>query len=655
MLLFTSAPTQAQESQLSDLTSLSVEDLARVRLSTASRYLTDPRKAPASITSIDAEEIKKQGWRTLGELLRSVPGFYTAYDRTYTYLGVRGFLQSGNYNARVLLLVDGHRMNENIYDSALIGTEFPLDMSNIDHVEILRGPGSSLFGTNAELAVVNVFTRRPGRHSGIQVSSEARSQLGRLFEAGLTFRLGRTDGLISGSMFRSNGVNRLYFPEFDSPMTNYGVAENLDGDRYAHIFGVIRSGQLRIEGAFGKRDKIVPTASFETIFAAPSNRSIDTRSYIDARYSRQFGLDTDLELRVYYDAYRFYGSYPYEGDSPGQRVLQINASSADWGGFEAVLGRKLGAHRIVAGASGEYNFRVEQQNYYLGQPPFLDDHRRPAIAALFGEAELNPKQWLSLNLGGRVDKYSSYGTSLSPRAAVMFLPTPRTTVKYVFARAFLAPDPYNEFYVNQINVTTANPHLRPETIATHTIIFQQAPTPWLKWAASAFRSDLDGTIEESSDPVTGETKFVNEKGDSSRGLEFELTAKSSSNWTARTSYVFTNVQEGEAASIANNAPTHVAKFAGIAPLSSHASLGLETLFTSRQTSFQGSSIGSSFLTNGTLSTSRLGKGWELSASCYNLFDRRWSTPTGPEVVQSAIPQDGRTLRFRITYRWDRLQ
>jgi len=268
MPLFGGWIASAQDPDIQDLTNLSVEDLAQVRLSTASRHLTDPRKAPAPVTTIGADEIRKHGWLTLAELLRSVPGFYTASDRTYTYLGVRGFLQSGDYNARILLLIDGHRLNDNIYDSALIGTEFPLDISQIDHVEIMRGPGSSLFGTDAELAVVNVFTKRPDTKNTVQLASEARSETGRVFEAGLSFRFGDLDGLASGSIFRSNGATKLYFPEFDSPVSNNGIAQNIDGDRYDHAFGMFRRGQLRVEGLFGIRHKLFrlpPMEPFSTI------------------------------------------------------------------------------------------------------------------------------------------------------------------------------------------------------------------------------------------------------------------------------------------------------------------------------------------------------------------------------------------------------
>src|SRR5579859_5783667 len=109
LLLFLSATaclSSAQQDAAPDLTDLSIEDLASVTLSTASRHLDDPRKAPGAISVIGADEITRYGWRTLADLLRSVTGIYTAYDRSYTYVGVRGFLQSGDYNARVLLLID---------------------------------------------------------------------------------------------------------------------------------------------------------------------------------------------------------------------------------------------------------------------------------------------------------------------------------------------------------------------------------------------------------------------------------------------------------------------------------------------------------------------------------------------------------------------
>ena len=639
----------AQQDNGNDLTDLSIEDLARVTLSTASRHLEDPRKSPAAVTVIDRDEIIQYGWRTLADLLRSATGIYTAYDRTYTYVGVRGFLQSGGYNGRVLLLIDGHRINENIFDSGLIGTEFPLDLSLIDKVEVLRGPGSSLYGTNAELAVVNVITRRPERDAAFETASEVDSYQGRVGEISGSFRAGKADLLGAASLYRSNGAAHLYFPDYDSAQTNNGIANNLDGDRYDHLFAVARTGALRIEGLFGRRDKIIPNAPYGTAFGDPRNRDIDTRAYLDASYSRDFGPDTQLDLRAYYDAYRYWGDFPYSQPDSTENLVQINNAAADWAGIEAVVGRRLGLHRIVAGASSEYNFRLNQQNYYQGHAPFLNDNRRKTLVSVFGEAELNPHPKFSVNAGGRLDWYSSFGTQPSPRVAVMYLPTGRTSVKYIFSTAFRAPDPYDQFYVDDVEIMAAAGELVPEQLRSQNLLLDHAFAHWFHVAAGAFRTHLNEVIKEQFDPATGSAHFVNGGGDKGQGFEIEEEIRRQSGWSARSSFTWIHTTDGITHQTVMNSPPSLFKLNGTAPITHHGMLGLELLYSGSQTNYAGSGIPSSFVANATLST-RSFHNWQVSASCYNVFDRTWSTPTGPEVASPATVQDGRTFRFRIAYR-----
>jgi len=640
----------AQDAHVSDLTGMSIEDLSQVRLSTASRHLDDARKAPAAVTVITAEEISRQGWRTLADVLGSITGFYTAYDRSYSYVGVRGFLQSGDYNARVLLLIDGHRVNDNVYDSALIGTEFPLDLNMIDRVEVVRGPGSSLFGTNAELAVVNVFTRQPDNQTTVETTSGADSFLGRTGEARATLRTARIAALFSASIYRMNGAYHLFFPEFDSPQTNNGIATNLDGDRYDHGFAMIRRGQFRLEGLLGARDKIVPNAPYQTIFGDPANRTMDTRGYVDASYSHNFPANTQLDVRAYYDAYRFFGSYPYTNAGGTGRTVQINDAAADGVGIEAVVGHRMGASRIVAGAAGEHNFRINQRNYYAGQPPFLNDHRTLSLGAIFGEAELNPSKRFSFNLGGRVDWYDLYGSNLSPRVAAMYFPTATTSLKYIFSHAFRVPDPYDEFYVDEVDITATNKSLKPENINAHTFLVEHAFRPELHVMAGWFANSLNHVIKEEQDPATGNTHFANQVGDTGQGAEFELIAKYPAGWMARTSYTFEQTRQKQYGTTVMNSPSHLAKFNGVAPIKPGGFFATELLFTGPQPNFLGQRIPSSFLVNTTVSTRTFANGLQFSASCYNLADRKWATPTGPELVQAATVQDGRTWRFRLTYR-----
>jgi outer membrane receptor for ferrienterochelin and colicin len=132
-----------------DLTELSIEDLMKVKIETVSKFEQRMVDAPASVSIITNEEIKKYGYRNLADLLKGVRGLFVTYDRAYNYLGMRGFNRPGDYNMRFLLLIDGHRVNDSIYDTAAVGNDLPLDIDLVDRVEIIRGPGSTLYGANA--------------------------------------------------------------------------------------------------------------------------------------------------------------------------------------------------------------------------------------------------------------------------------------------------------------------------------------------------------------------------------------------------------------------------------------------------------------------------------------------------------------------------
>ena len=132
-----------------DFFEMSIEDLMELEIATASKYKQKISEAPSSVTVVTAEEIRKYGYRTVLDILNSVPGFYKTYDRNYGYIGVRGFGRPGDYNSRILLLVDGHRANDNLGGSLGVVTDFHIDVDLIERIEIVRGPGSALYGSNA--------------------------------------------------------------------------------------------------------------------------------------------------------------------------------------------------------------------------------------------------------------------------------------------------------------------------------------------------------------------------------------------------------------------------------------------------------------------------------------------------------------------------
>ncbi len=134
------------------------QDIASVY--SASKYDQKVTEAPARISIVTAKEIQRYGHRTLADILNSLPGFYITNDRNYDYTGARGFSLTGDYSTKFLQLVDGHRMNDNIYDSMYIDRGFVLDVDFIDRVEVVRGPSSSLYGSSAFFGVVNVISKK---------------------------------------------------------------------------------------------------------------------------------------------------------------------------------------------------------------------------------------------------------------------------------------------------------------------------------------------------------------------------------------------------------------------------------------------------------------------------------------------------------------
>src|SRR5260370_34317305 len=204
-------PAQGQKSEQPepDLTKLSLADLTKVQIETvygASKFGQKVTQAPSSVTIVTSDEIQKYGYRTLAELLKSVPGFYISYDGQDAFIGVRGISRPSDYNPLVLVLIDGHRVNENVYDATSVNCEFPIHIDLIDRVEIIRGPGSSLYGTDAFFAVINIFPKRGRDFQGTEVSLSGGGQ--QTYQGRVTYGQQFKNGLevlLSERLYQSKG------------------------------------------------------------------------------------------------------------------------------------------------------------------------------------------------------------------------------------------------------------------------------------------------------------------------------------------------------------------------------------------------------------------------------------------------------------------
>jgi outer membrane receptor for ferrienterochelin and colicins len=640
------------------LTNLSIEELMEIEVATvygASKYEQKVTEAPSSVTIITSDDIKKYGYRTLADILRSVRGFYTTYDRNYHYIGVRGFSRPGDYNTRVLLLVNGVRINDNIYDQASIGTDFPLDVDLIDHVEIIRGSGSSLYGSNAFFGVINVITKSGRDIEGMEVSGEAGSfntYKGR-FSYGNQFQNG-LEMVLSGSYYDSKGDDRLFFKDFDDPTTNNGIAEDLDYDRYKSLFGKFSFHDFTLQSAYIDRKKGVPTASFETVFNDSRFFTVDEHFYIDLKYEHNFAHDLSVMARLNYNYYDYHGDYPYDyadTGAPPYIVLNKDYSRGEWLGGELQISKKLfEKHKFIIGGEYRDNFKQEQKNSDEIQV-YLNDKRDSNIWALYIQDEYKILNNLILNAGVRYDNYETFGSTTNPRLAFIYNPFEKTTFKLLYGTAFRAPNAY-ELYYNDGDISSkSNSDLKSETIKTYELVYEQVIGNNFRGTASAFYYKIDDLITLTTDPSDNLLVFENIDNVETKGVEFELEGK----WEGlkgRISYTFQETKDKKTGEILTNSPRHLARLNLIAPIiKEKLFVGMEEQYTSKKKTLAGDFTDDYFITNLTLFSQNLLKNLEASATVYNLFDKKYGDPGSEEHLQDIIEQDGRSFRFKLTYKF----
>jgi hypothetical protein len=140
----------------------------------ASRTTETVEDAPSSVSIVRSEELRGMGYPTIAEALRGVRGVYISDDRSYAAVGFRGLGRLGNYGNRVLVLLDGQPTNDDWIGSSYVGNDARTDLEDIERIEVVRGPGSVLYGTNAFSGVINLVTRdaedKTSGEAGIGVS-----------------------------------------------------------------------------------------------------------------------------------------------------------------------------------------------------------------------------------------------------------------------------------------------------------------------------------------------------------------------------------------------------------------------------------------------------------------------------------------------------
>ncbi len=639
-----------------DLADMTLEELMKAEVYSTARYTRDVGQNPSAVSVVSAEDIKAHGYRTLADIMRALPGLYVTNDRNYSYLGARGFGRPEDYNSRILFLLDGYRLNENIYESMLLGSEAILDVEMIERLEFIPGPGAANFyGKNAIFGVVNIITKTGAGLDGLTVSgdigsagtTQGRVSFGRRLDNGL-------DIALSASRYDSDGRN-LAIPELG------GTAVGLDHDQAQRLFAVFNYGNLTLTAAHSERGKGIPNASYGQLFNTPGGETTDKQTLLDLNYNQPLQDDSAFSGRVYYGSYDFIGDYVYDANAPFPPVspyINRDIVAGKWAGAELrYVSPRLGRHKWLLGADYQANLHQDQTNFDVGGAVAFRDRRDGNTWGAFFHDEYTLSDNLTLNLGARFDQPQVGSGEGHPRLGLVYRWTPDTTLKALYGSAFQAPNAYQLYYTDGVSYVL-NPNLKSENIRTGELVLEHHLGNAGRIFATLFHYRIAHIIEfvtlPGSDTVLGTADdlytFENQGGARANGVELRHEIEWDGGGRLRTSYNW-QLARSDTGVWLDNSPRHMAKLNLEQPLFASGWLaGLDVQYLSSRSNYLGARIKRYALVNLNLLNRKLAKDLEFSVRVSNLFDTRFADPASSAFSPlDRIVQDGREWRLRMEY------
>lgn len=646
-------------------------------LFTATRRTTSLRKAPAVATIISADEIRNMGARNLLDVLKTVPGIGISITEFGGYMiEVRGIRTS--LNEKILVMIDGHSLNKNFIGSALYNVAEILPMENVKQVEVVRGPGSALYGNSAFVATVNVITRTAEEINGVEVKTGGGSfdsYKGNIVGGG-TFG---EDLTISGSMdyYRTNGP-QLPVEADTLAGTGFSLAPGTPdlAQKQTDGFLKIGYGDLLLTGHYLTRSK----KPFIGLASALTDGSLDKvdNYWGEAAYHLPLRETLSTSVKVYYDHYAqdpsvmifpigFLGLFP-EGmiGKPLVKNRTIGGElQTDWDVTDD--------HHLIAGMSYEdmHQYDVAQLANFdplTGAPlPSLQEvanwnkDARRRILAMYLQDEWQPLEQLNLTAGVRYDHYSDFGDTVNWRGGVVWNFLENADLKLLCGQAFRAPN-FQELY--NINNTTivGNPNLKPEKIKTY-----EAALAWRH--SSLFAADINyfySTIDDLIGWDTTTTPAVNANigKAETQGVETGIHGAYGTDLEWRLTYAWQDPRDAHTNRLLPYVPSNRASASvNYAPVK-YLNLHTDVLWTGRRPRSEADTrpeMPSYTTVDMAVTVKNFFRTLEIQATVRNLFDQRYNDPdtsggnvnflgTGPKVPGD-FPREGISAFVTASYRF----
>ena len=484
---------------------------------TATRTEKLMQDVPVVTEIVSAEEIAEKGAEDVSEILEDRPGINIESGSS----GNKFLYMNGVDSRRILILVD------NVPQTGKLNNRIPIDFidaDKIDHIEIVKGPGSALYGNDAMGGVINIITR--GFNSGLKIQANG--------------RVGSND-LYSGNVSLSGSVNKLgYYFNFDHLQKgfNQGTAEIKVKDTKSNSFiGKLKYrlpliGEFRLHSEF-KTDEQSSESSFMGGTSENKSRNENLTSYLVLKNS--LSEKFDYQLTGYYsDNFRTYESASVVSPAPAS----IDTTTDKLIGLKSDFGLK--AARFL---KFDFGFDFSKNDY--------ENERLTAVqtrnqTGLFLQAEANPTKKLTVLAGVRYDKITDLNSHVSPRISAMYSINSDLKIRGTYGGGFRAPS-FIELYSNfsipipgMPLMIIGNPELEPETSLGGNIGIEYFYKSLFLVNATYFHNDFkDMIVDYQKAPLTYSYLNVNEA--TFRGVELQSRLFLAANLTTTVSYNYTDI------------------------------------------------------------------------------------------------------------------
>jgi outer membrane receptor for ferrienterochelin and colicins len=612
------------------------DDIPRVE--TATLYAQTLEQAPARVNVITQREIRRFGYRTLGEALDNVAGFYVTSDGVQTFVGVRGFNLPGDYCTRILVMVNGHYLTDNVYGAMyMFGEDFGIDMSLVERIEIVRGPTSALYGSNGVFATVNIFTLPPADSARGAVSTTIGSH-------------GMRKGVVTASTYLGGGANLLLSATGFSnagrtlEVPGFGSTNKVDAAQGYRTFAHLSWKDWSVIASFADDKALAPAGYFSAIFGDTGTSSRDAHNFVEASWTRAIGKGSSLNWRFYYDQFRYYGRYDYFNDD-STVYDERDFAQGDWVGTRVSYQTPVGkVGTLTLGGQLNADLQNLQQDYRMDAPAVLNVNinKRNQSYALFAQQEWQISSHWTLFAGARIDDSKLSAPFLSPRFAAVYQTSPKSSYKFLYGRAFRNPSTYERYW-------TPNPMLAAERIHSLEFVRERGIFSRLSGAASVYYYRLNGLIEGVPDSEAI-LQYRNQRDSWVTGTDLELKGHAAE-WLDLGASVSIQKARYEDGNGLPNSPSRIAQLRAAIPLfKDRLSLAMAGRYMSARLSNYGVRVAGPVVADLTINANRLHRQLDLQFGIRNLTDRHYYDPISAEHSMPTLLRAGRTVFLRIDWR-----